>query len=126
MTGATGFLGSHLANMLVEAGYEVHVLIRQSSSLDRIKDIASDLFFYYAEDGLEKVFYTNKDFIAIIHAATCYGRNNENNFEVFDSNVRLPIELMQQGVANKVPLFVNTDSFFNSEKNECDYLGGYV
>lgn len=39
ITGATGFVGSHIARRLVVQGYEVHALVRPQSDLWRIRDI---------------------------------------------------------------------------------------
>jgi len=41
VTGATGFVGSHLARRLVRDGYEVHILTRATSNTWRIADILS-------------------------------------------------------------------------------------
>jgi nucleoside-diphosphate-sugar epimerase len=43
LTGATGFVGSHVARLLVREGCEVHALIRADSSLERIADVQSHL-----------------------------------------------------------------------------------
>jgi nucleoside-diphosphate-sugar epimerase len=43
ITGATGFVGSHLARTLVSDGWLVHILVRTSSSLAAIADIADRL-----------------------------------------------------------------------------------
>lgn len=39
LTGATGFIGSHVARLLVRESCEVHALVRESSDLWRINDI---------------------------------------------------------------------------------------
>ncbi|HEU4436016.1 MAG TPA: GDP-mannose 4,6-dehydratase, partial [candidate division Zixibacteria bacterium] len=36
VTGATGFLGSHLAEFLLKKGYEVSVLVRPGSKRDNL------------------------------------------------------------------------------------------
>jgi nucleoside-diphosphate-sugar epimerase len=43
LTGATGFIGSHVARALVREGHEVHVLVRAESNLGRIEDLTSSL-----------------------------------------------------------------------------------
>ncbi len=45
LTGATGFIGSHVARVLVGAGHEVHAIVRPNSNLTRISDIKSSLQF---------------------------------------------------------------------------------
>ena len=39
LTGATGFIGSHLLRRLIKENCEVHISFRENSSLNRIKDI---------------------------------------------------------------------------------------
>lgn len=43
VTGATGFVGSHLVRRLVRDGYAVHVLCRASSDPWRIRDVLADI-----------------------------------------------------------------------------------
>ena len=42
VTGATGFLGSHVARQLLARGAELRLLVRPTSRLDNIADIPSD------------------------------------------------------------------------------------
>jgi len=43
LTGVTGFVGSHVARLLIEKGYAVHALIRPQSDQRRIADIVPKL-----------------------------------------------------------------------------------
>jgi nucleoside-diphosphate-sugar epimerase len=45
LTGATGFIGSHVARQLVETGCTVTVLVRPAASRQRLADIAESLMF---------------------------------------------------------------------------------
>lgn len=45
MTGVGGFVGSHVARLLVREGCEVHALVRVTSDLWRVEDIRSHLQF---------------------------------------------------------------------------------
>ena len=42
LTGATGFVGSHLLKRLIKEGCEVHISVRKSSSLWRIEDVVDN------------------------------------------------------------------------------------
>lgn len=43
LTGTTGFIGSHLARVLLQHGCEVHALVRQTSNRYRIREILPEL-----------------------------------------------------------------------------------
>lgn len=49
ISGGTGFIGSHLARALVEAGDEVAVLSRPGSSTARLQDIAARIGIYWID-----------------------------------------------------------------------------
>ena len=50
VTGATGFLGSHVAQALVERGYEVACLVRRTSDLRWLSDLGVHLTYGSVED----------------------------------------------------------------------------
>ena len=45
LTGAAGFIGAHLARLLVDQGCQVHALVRENSDLWRLDDIKESLTF---------------------------------------------------------------------------------
>lgn len=45
LTGAAGFIGSHIARQLVDEGHEVHALVRPQTNLWRLADIEPSLHF---------------------------------------------------------------------------------
>ena len=56
ITGAGGFIGSHVARLLVTEGCEVHAILRESSNLWRIEDILPSIHLLQADLlELEKV-----------------------------------------------------------------------
>ncbi|WP_375416575.1 NAD-dependent epimerase/dehydratase family protein [uncultured Hymenobacter sp.] len=50
LTGATGFIGSHLAEVLLAAGYEVGALRRSSSDLRRLAAVQDQLVWINSDD----------------------------------------------------------------------------
>ncbi len=49
ITGASGFVGSHVARLLVAEGCEVHVLVRESSNRWRIQDILPSMYLWQSD-----------------------------------------------------------------------------
>jgi len=49
LTGATGFIGSRVARVLIANGHDVRALIRSNSNLRRIADVSSDLDLFKAD-----------------------------------------------------------------------------
>lgn len=102
LTGATGFLGSHLARALPGAGYRVAVLKRRSSSLHRLAGL--DVALFDVEDGVERAF---DGVDAVIHAATSYGRQGETVSALLEANTAFPLRVLEAAVQRGVPLFIN-------------------
>ncbi|OHA18445.1 MAG: hypothetical protein A2664_00685 [Candidatus Taylorbacteria bacterium RIFCSPHIGHO2_01_FULL_46_22b] len=72
VTGATGFVGSHLVHRLISDGYRVHVLVRKGADTKRIADIADKLVFHEGDltdqKSLEKIVVSIKP-TGIFHLA---------------------------------------------------------
>jgi len=86
VTGATGFLGSHVARQLVARGDEVRVLMRPSSNNRAISDLSLEYVtgdlrdaasLERAMNGVQRVF----------HVAADYRLWSKNPQEIYDSNV---------------------------------------
>jgi nucleoside-diphosphate-sugar epimerase len=121
LTGATGYLGSHLAKAFVCAGHRVAILIRKNSNLSRIRSLLPYVQVFNIEDGLDKPFHSLCKVHAVVHVATCYGRNGETPYEVFEANLVFPIRLLEVALNFGVESYLNTDTFFNTknERNVC-------
>lgn len=114
VTGATGFLGSHIVAKLITKGYRVAILKRSSSNLLRLKP-----FLKFIE-----VFDLDRDSIAgilsafqgdaIIHLATNYGRSpNEPMTKAIESNLMFPSILLESSMQFNIKVFINTDTYWN-------------
>lgn len=113
LTGATGFLGSHLAHLFVDRGISLSVLKRPSSDLERIKKIIGHLDLHDVDGrGIEKALDSHGELDAVVHTATCYGRRGEKRDSIFDCNLYFPLRLLEAAAEREVSLFINTDTFF--------------
>jgi len=117
ITGATGFIGSHLTRKLVEAGFEVGIIKRQNSNTWRINDLLAKLKVYEVDlRDTQKVSEAVSAFRpdAIFHLATYYAvkhRPKEIPLMV-ETNVLGAINLLEAANKSSLKLFINTSSCF--------------
>lgn len=122
VTGATGFLGSHLVKALLDDGYRVAILKRSFSKTWRIDDVIDQVISFDIDNcDLHQVFTRLNNVFAIIHTATCYGKNNEGSLEVFKVNTFFPLQLLDLAANFNIDVFINTDTYFN--KGDIPYQG---
>lgn len=127
LTGATGFLGSRITELFLKNGDTVIAPIRLSSSLNRIKHLKNDPRFILPspETPISELLSKYK-VDAIIHTATCYGREGEPWSEIMETNLLTPLRLLFEAAHAGVPCFINADTFFKEnirfEGNEAYYV----
>lgn len=113
VTGATGFLGSHLVRRLVGDGNQVVALVRNTSSLERIAGLGEGVTVCTPEEtGLDVVFQTHR-IDTIIHCATNYGRKQADPLAILEANLVFPLRLLQCASRYGVSRFVNTDTILD-------------
>lgn len=88
LTGGTGFLGSHLAHFLKARGYELTIIKRKTSHLDRIEELREHIELVNKED------FKGGQFDLFIHTASSYGRNGESVDDLTKANIDFPMELL--------------------------------
>lgn len=76
LTGATGFLGSHLLVALLAKGYEVVAVKRSFSDVSKIKDVLGHAKLHFFDIELEnpQSLFEEYSLDITIHTATEYGR----------------------------------------------------
>jgi CDP-paratose synthetase len=127
LTGATGFLGTQLLADFLQRNYKVLIAKRASTDMNLLAQRFGKLEAWNIEgDGLKNVFRAHPDIVAIVHAATDYGRDNSRPTATFWANEVFPMELLELSMQYKTALFVNVDTFFNSKEMVYDYLGAYT
>lgn len=127
LTGATGFFGSHLLEKLLSDGnFDVLVAARSSSNFSRLNHIDKTKFEMFLMDqcNFEDVLKTH-NINHIVHVATEYGRGNVSAASVLESNLIMPIMLLEAAVKCGVESFVNTDSYFNKKNFSYSHLPNY-
>ena len=127
LTGATGFLGSHLLRKLVQLDCKVIIVKRSFSNIDKIVDLINleqIKFHDLDKDNLEDLFKKN-NVDSIIHTATEYGRIDKSISKILEANLILPIKLIELAIKYNVTSFINTDSYFNKDNLSYSSLLNY-
>lgn len=120
MTGATGFLGSHLLRqMVIRRGYEVTILKRSWSNTWRVKPLLGRIRSVDLDrTSLDKLFERDQ-FDAIVHCATDYGRKQISRTSLIETNLLLPLRLLDKALKSGIRNFINTDTML--DKRVSDY-----
>lgn len=113
LTGATGFLGSHILKKLLATNYKIIILKRSFSNTFRIDNDLKNLKIYNLDEiNLEKVFEENEIYI-VLHTATQYGRKQESIVDIVETNLMLPLTLLSLSQVYNVKTFINTDTLLD-------------
>jgi nucleoside-diphosphate-sugar epimerase len=111
VTGATGFIGSHLAERLAAGPHEVHVLVRQSSDLGVLAALGPVISVHITDgsfDSLNAVIQLVSPEI-VFHAASLFLSEHrpEDVAALVQSNILFPCQLVEAMVRNGVRRLVN-------------------
>ena len=86
LTGATGFLGSHVARQLLSRGAQLRLLVRPTSRLDNIADLPAERVVGDLRDPQSlRTGMSGCEFV--FHVAADYRLWSRNGQELYDSNV---------------------------------------
>lgn len=117
LTGATGYLGSHLATHFVESGYNLVVLKRKNSSLLKISHLLDKINTYNVEDLDFDTLFQKENIDAIAHTAASYGKKNESLVDIYNSNLFFPLQLFEYALKYNVKYFFNANTTLPPDLN---------
>ena len=109
ITGANGFIGSHLARFLVEQGEQVRALVRPQSDLQALNGLPVE--FAYADlREASSLPSTLKGVQRVYHVAADYRLWAKNPQEIYDSNVTGTRNLLAAARQAGIDRFIYTSS----------------
>jgi nucleoside-diphosphate-sugar epimerase len=131
LTGATGFIGSHLLKRLIKEGCNVHISIRTNSSLWRIEDFKDKFIIHKIDltdfEAVKSAIHQIKPDIIFHLAAYGVDYRKQDTHQSIDTNINTSVGLFEAFLENKVHKFIHTGSCFeygqkNKPISEFDFL----
>lgn len=117
LTGATGFLGSHLLEFFLNSGFKVVILKRSTSNQARIGKIIEQCKGYDIDRVPLDYAFNEQKIDYVIHTACHYNRNNDPISKVLESNLMFGIRVLDASIRHNVELFINTDTILDKNVN---------
>jgi nucleoside-diphosphate-sugar epimerase len=127
LTGGSGFLGSHLLQLLIDKGYQPIVLLRSTSDVWRISHLKNSYTTFISDNHITDIprLFAKQEIDTIIHTATEYGRQKPLS-AILQTNVIFPLQLIEEGLKHGLKQFINTDTFFGKKHFNLSYLNDYT
>jgi len=116
ITGATGFIGSHLLKRLIKEGCNVHISIRKNSSLWCIEEFKDDFVCHKIDltdfEAVRLLIKQIKPDIIFHLAAYGVDYRQQDIHHTIDANINASVNLFEAFLENKVHRFIHTGSCF--------------
>jgi len=111
VTGASGFVGSHLLRVLHEVGWDLHILARSTSPMEEIEEIPCELHIGDVTDAESVLTAIPDKADAVFHVAASTNFWSKKNAEQTRINVEGTRNLLEAAVSAQVGRFIHTSSF---------------
>lgn len=124
VTGATGFVGSHLVRRLIKEGRETHIITRSSSNLTLLKDVRKKVIIHQHDGTTNSMINIVKETEPeiIFHLASLFLAQHESKDieRLVQNNVLFGTQLAESMSVNNVNNLINTGTSWQHYQNE-DY-----
>ncbi len=128
ITGATGFVGSNLCRKLIDEGFKVSIITRNSSKLTNIEDIKDKLNIFEYDGNIENMISYFNEFKAdvVFHLASLFIAEHESQDidNLIDSNVKFGLHILEAMRKSDTKILINTGTswqhYHTNEYNPVD------
>lgn len=131
ITGATGFIGAHLANRLVNENFLVHLIVRNTSNTASLEALNSSFTLHYydgTQGSLNSIFEKVKP-VTVYHLASLFlpQHKSEDVEDLIESNILFGTQLLEVMSLHNIHQLVNTGtSWQHYQNNEFDPVNLYA
>ncbi|MDQ7096253.1 NAD(P)-dependent oxidoreductase [Desulfosporosinus sp. PR] len=123
ISGAGGFIGSHLSKRLVSSGWEVHIIAREGSDLSEVRKLTDDRITIHVHN---EIISNMMDIVAkskpmvVFHLASLFlpQHQYEDIAKLVESNILFGTQLIDAMVKNGVYRLINTGTSWQHYQNE--------
>lgn len=115
LLGITGFAGSQLLRALLANGYPVIGVKRSSSNTTPIADLLGQCTTYNSDETTWTEMFSKHQIETVINLTTEYGRPGTPMSTVVETNVILPLRIVETAKRFGVKQYWNIDSFWNRD-----------
>jgi nucleoside-diphosphate-sugar epimerase len=123
ITGASGFVGSNLAEYLTRLNFEVHLILRKSSDTSNIKNIINKVTIHYYDGSLESIskILEASNAKVVFHLASLFIAEHKRDDVglLIQSNILFGSQLVEAMKIAKIKHLINTGTtwqHFNSNE----------
>lgn len=122
MTGATGYIGSHILRHLLDEGWSVSIIAQPEFGYVNIEDVRDriTIFEYNCDINALIEFFKLKNADVVFHLAAAIITNYkpEQIPTLIQSNVQFGTEILEAMKLSKTKLFVGTGSYWQNYKSD--------
>lgn len=120
ISGATGFIGTHLRKRLLDDGHALTVILSRGSA--PLTDTSITSYVYDGDNDHLAAFTESGHFDGVIHLASLFlaQHTTKDVRGLVDSNVLFATSLLEASAQAKIPWFINTGTFWQHYQNR-DY-----
>jgi len=121
VTGATGFIGSHLVRRLLDEKHTVYIYSRKKSNFERIQEVLPQIHVILIDkshSGVKNIFSQNR-IDGVIHLAGFYRKidDESNKAEMDSTNIEMPLQILSLAKKYKCTFFINAGSCFEYKQS---------